>query len=62
MENSNTKPKKFKPINIKMLRAGEKIKCPKCGKGYIVSKDAIIATANTFECNNPECNLKINID
>lgn len=46
-------------IDWEKLRAGEKVICPECKKGYLVTQyDPKLS--HSFECNN--CGMKINKD
>lgn len=46
---------------MRKLRQGEKVECPECHKGSIVTPYDPAKT-HYFECDNSECNFTINID
>ena len=38
------------------LSSGEKVLCPKCGKGFFIPFNAPAHKAHSFNCSNPDCN------
>lgn len=46
---------------MRKLRQGEKVECPECHKGFIVTPYDP-KKSHYFECDNSECNYTINID
>ncbi|MCR5792823.1 MAG: hypothetical protein K6G65_06615 [Lachnospiraceae bacterium] len=44
---------------VERLRAGKKVKCRKCGKGYYVTNPDFITSSNNFWCD--KCNDLLHI-